>query len=92
MVKRQAVGRLASLDPSTGGDRDSPAAIKFKIDAIPPVLFFRTGAAMDFFVPAVVLSAAIAAVALHILLKEQDPRRREGAMWLLGVLMGYWLR
>lgn len=42
-------------------------------------------------VPAL-LTAAIATVALRILLTEHDHRRREGAMWLLGVLMGYWLR
>lgn len=40
----------------------------------------------------VVLSFSVAAASLHILVTEKDGRRREAAMWLLGTLIGYWLR
>ena len=39
-----------------------------------------------------VLSLAVAAASLYILAKDEDERRREAAMWLLGTLMGYYLR
>jgi hypothetical protein len=41
----------------------------------------------------VTLSLAIAAVALYLLLTQPEQgHAREAAMWLLGALMGYWLR
>jgi hypothetical protein len=38
------------------------------------------------------LTLAIAATSLYILVTDRDRARREAAMWLLGTLMGYWLR
>jgi hypothetical protein len=41
----------------------------------------------------VALSLAIAAVSLYLLVeRSEDSHAREVAMWLLGALMGYWLR
>jgi len=39
------------------------------------------------------LSLAVGAVALYLLIKKTDNgHAREIAMWLLGTLLGYWLR
>ena len=38
------------------------------------------------------LTLATTAASLYILLTDRDRGRREAAMWLLGALMGYWLR
>jgi hypothetical protein len=47
---------------------------------------------MDTWIKAV-LSGSIGGVSLYILLfRRGDRQAREYAMWLLGALMGYWLR
>jgi hypothetical protein len=47
---------------------------------------------MDFWMKAA-LSLAVVFVALHLLLKKtEDGHAREVAMWLLGFVLGYWLR
>jgi hypothetical protein len=41
----------------------------------------------------VALSLAIAVVALYLLLtRPEEGHAREAAMWLLGAIMGYWLK
>ena len=39
-----------------------------------------------------VFSLALILVSVFILYRPKDKRDREYAMWLLGALMGYWLR
>jgi hypothetical protein len=46
---------------------------------------------MDTWIKAI-LTLSILAISLFGLVKGKDPKLREYAMWLLGALMGYWLR